>query len=197
MPAVSSRAAVESDGRGCSDYVMTHTETRRHGEKKMTENEIGEIVVDCAVKMHKRLGPGLLESVYETVLCYELHNRGRSIQRQVPVPITYDNMLFTEGFRADLIIDGKVRARATITTHFRTPIHPVRLCCGKGCVGWLCAPFRALPVGRLNARKPAVIIARALRSHPSITSRSCLPCRPSSALRLRLHRPCYAPFAAP
>ena len=74
----------------------------------MTENEIGEIVVDCAVKLHMRLGPGLLESVYETVLCYELQNRGLSVQRQVPIPITYDNMLFTEGFRADLIVDGKV-----------------------------------------------------------------------------------------
>jgi GxxExxY protein len=74
----------------------------------MTENEIGEIVVDCAVKLHMRLGPGLLESVYETVLCYELQKRGLPVQRQVPIPITYDNMLFTEGFRADLIVDGKV-----------------------------------------------------------------------------------------
>jgi GxxExxY protein len=74
----------------------------------MTENEIGESVVDCAVKLHMRLGPGLLESVYETVLCYELQKRGLSVQRQVPIPITYDNMLFTEGFRADLIVDGKV-----------------------------------------------------------------------------------------
>jgi GxxExxY protein len=74
----------------------------------MTENEIVEIVVDCAVKLHMRLGPGLLESVYETVLCYELQKRGLSVQRQVPIPITYDNMLFTEGFRADLIVDGKV-----------------------------------------------------------------------------------------
>jgi GxxExxY protein len=74
----------------------------------MTENEIGEIVVDCAVKLHMRLGPGLLESVYETVLCYELQKRGLSVQRQVPIPITYDNMLFTEGFLADLIVDGKV-----------------------------------------------------------------------------------------
>ncbi len=55
-----------------------------------------------------RLGPGLLESVYETVLYYELQNRCLSIQRQVPVPICYDNIQFTEGFRADLIIDGKV-----------------------------------------------------------------------------------------
>ncbi len=58
----------------------------------MTANEIGEIVVNCAVKVHMRLGPGLLEGVYETVLYYELQNRGRSIQRQVPVPITYASM---------------------------------------------------------------------------------------------------------
>ncbi len=74
----------------------------------MTEYEIGEIVVDCAVKVHMRLGPGLLESLYETVLCHELQNRGLSIQRQVPVPITYGQMQFTEGFRADLIVDGMV-----------------------------------------------------------------------------------------
>jgi len=74
----------------------------------MTENEIGEIVVDCAVKVHMRLGPGLLESVYETVLCYELQNRGRSVQRQVVVPINYDDLLFTEGFRADIVVDDKV-----------------------------------------------------------------------------------------
>ncbi len=55
----------------------------------MTENEIGEIVVDCAVKVPMRLGPDLLESIHETVLCYESRNRGRAIQRQVPVPITY------------------------------------------------------------------------------------------------------------
>ena len=53
---------------GVRTKKMTHTETRRHGEEKMTENGIGTIVVDCAVKMHKRLGPGLLERVYETVL---------------------------------------------------------------------------------------------------------------------------------
>jgi GxxExxY protein len=100
-----------------SDRTVTHVATRKNiltrrheGTEriKMTENEIGESVVDCAVKLHMRLGPGLLESVYETVLCYELQKRGLSVQRQVPIPITYDNMLFTEGFRADLIVDGKV-----------------------------------------------------------------------------------------
>jgi GxxExxY protein len=74
----------------------------------MNENEIGAIVIDCAVKVHMRLGPGLLESVYETVLAYELERRGLSVERQVPVPIFYDDIRFEEGFRADLIVDGKV-----------------------------------------------------------------------------------------
>jgi len=74
----------------------------------MDENEIGGIVVDCAVKVHTRLGPGLLESVYETVLSYELQKRGLCVQRQVAIPIAYDDLLFKEGFRADLVINEKV-----------------------------------------------------------------------------------------
>jgi len=75
---------------------------------EMNENEIGAIVVDCAVKIHMRLGPGLLESVYETVLAYELEKRGLSVERQVPIPIYYDDICFEEGFRADAIVDRKV-----------------------------------------------------------------------------------------
>lgn len=58
--------------------------------------------------MFKRLGPGLLESVYETVLAYELKRRGLQVERQVPVAIVYDNIKFDEGFRADLIVQEKV-----------------------------------------------------------------------------------------
>jgi GxxExxY protein len=74
----------------------------------VNENEIGTIVVDCAIKMHRRLGPGLLESVYEAVLAYELKRRDLSIERQAPIPIVYDDIRFEEGFRADLIVNGKV-----------------------------------------------------------------------------------------
>jgi GxxExxY protein len=74
----------------------------------MNENEIGTIVVDCAVTVHRRLGPGLLESVYETVMAYELQKRALSVKRQVPVPVVYDDIRFEEGFRADLIVNGKV-----------------------------------------------------------------------------------------
>jgi len=74
----------------------------------MNENEIGAIVVDCAVRLHMRLGPGLLESVCETLLAYELRRQNLSVERQVPVPIVYDGIRFDEGFRADLVVNGKV-----------------------------------------------------------------------------------------
>ncbi len=74
----------------------------------MTENEIGTIVVDCAVKLHMELGPGLLESVYEVLLAHRLEKRGLYVERQVNIPIQYDGVRFDEGFRADLIVEGKV-----------------------------------------------------------------------------------------
>jgi GxxExxY protein len=74
----------------------------------MTENEIGSIVVDVAVHVHKELGPGLLETVYEVVLERELSNRGLKVERQIPVKISYKDMVFAEGFRADLLVEGKV-----------------------------------------------------------------------------------------
>lgn len=74
----------------------------------MNENEIGSIIVDSAVRLHRALGPGLLETVYEAVFARGLTKRGLRVQRQVAVPIEYDGQRFDEGFRADLIIDGKV-----------------------------------------------------------------------------------------
>jgi len=74
----------------------------------MDENEIGRIVVDSAIAIHKELGPGLLESVYEVVLARELVERGLKVERQVQVPIEYKGIRFDEGFRADIIVEGKV-----------------------------------------------------------------------------------------
>jgi GxxExxY protein len=74
----------------------------------MTENEIGKIVVDAAFQVHNRLGPGLLESVYETTLAYELRKRGLKVRRQVAIPIRYDDIEFEEGFRADIIVEELV-----------------------------------------------------------------------------------------
>jgi GxxExxY protein len=74
----------------------------------MTENEIGKIIVDSAVAVHRELGPGLLESVYEVILAYELGQRGLGVERQVPIPIRYKGMMFDEAFRADVVVEEKV-----------------------------------------------------------------------------------------
>lgn len=74
----------------------------------MTENEIGKIVVDCAVRLHMELGPGLLETVYEVILAHMLQEEGLEVERQVPVPIVFRGVQFDEGFRADIIVEDKV-----------------------------------------------------------------------------------------
>ena len=74
----------------------------------MTENEIGKAVVDAAYAVHSRLGPGLLESVYETIFAYELKKRGLEVRQQVPIPVVYDEVKIDEGFRADVIVQDLV-----------------------------------------------------------------------------------------
>ncbi len=74
----------------------------------MTENEIGTAVVEAAITVHRELGPGLLESVYETVLVHELQQYGLQVARQVPISIEYLGMHFEEGFRADIVVEDKV-----------------------------------------------------------------------------------------
>jgi GxxExxY protein len=74
----------------------------------MTCNEIGTIVVDCAVALHMETGPGLFETVYEVVLAHDLKTRGLHAERQVPVPIELRGIAIDEGFKADMIIEEKV-----------------------------------------------------------------------------------------
>src|SRR5262245_38097400 len=71
----------------------------------LSENELARIVVDAAFKVHTKLGPGLLESVYEVVLAHELRKQKLKAERQVPIPIVYESIQFEEGFKADLIVD--------------------------------------------------------------------------------------------
>ena len=75
---------------------------------QLSKNEIAREIVDAAFHIHKALGPGLLETVYEVVLARELEKRGLSVVRQQPVPIVFGDLKFDEGFRADLIVEGKV-----------------------------------------------------------------------------------------
>jgi GxxExxY protein len=76
--------------------------------RKMTENEIGKIIIDTAIAVHKEIGPGLLETVYEVILSHKLEKYGLSIERQVPIPIEYHGIKFDEGFRADILVNNKV-----------------------------------------------------------------------------------------
>lgn len=64
----------------------------------MKENEIGKAVVDSAIAVHRGLGPGLLETVYEVALAHELQKRGLRVERQIPISIQYDGLKFDEGF---------------------------------------------------------------------------------------------------
>ena len=75
---------------------------------KMTENVIATIIVDACYKIHTTLGPGLLESVYESVLHYELKKRGLSVTKQQMIPVFYDGIQFDDGYRADFIVEDKV-----------------------------------------------------------------------------------------
>ena len=74
----------------------------------MTENDVAKEIVDAAFKVHTALGPGLLESVYEAVLAYELKKRGLRVARQQPIPVIYESVKIEEGFRTDLIVENKV-----------------------------------------------------------------------------------------
>ena len=70
----------------------------------MTENEIAKIIVDCCFKIHTSLGPGLLKSVYETILCKELEKRGLNFERQKGIDVFYEGLKMERGFRADIIV---------------------------------------------------------------------------------------------
>ena len=74
----------------------------------MTENEVATQIVDVAFKIHTAYGPGLLESVYETIMAYELGKRGLQVRRQQPIPLIHETIRMEVGFRADLIVENKV-----------------------------------------------------------------------------------------
>ena len=74
----------------------------------MDENQISKIIVDCCYRIHKNLGPGLLESVYLEILIYELKKAGLQCEKEVGVPVNYEDVKLDLGFRADLIVEKKV-----------------------------------------------------------------------------------------
>jgi GxxExxY protein len=73
----------------------------------MSENQIATVVIDCAMKVHQRLGPGLLESAYQECLFYELKSRGIEVTKQHPMPLYYETIKMDVGYRLDLLIENK------------------------------------------------------------------------------------------
>jgi GxxExxY protein len=88
--------------------------------------QIATAIVDAAFKVHTRLGPGLLESAYRTILIYELRKRGFDVRSEVPVPIVYDEVKLDAGYRLDLLVNGRVivEVKAVEALH---PIHTAQL----------------------------------------------------------------------
>jgi GxxExxY protein len=72
------------------------------------ENELSKIIVDCAFKVYKRLGPGLLENTYEVCLCHEMSKQGLKVERQKGLPLNYDEIKLEVGYRLDILVEEKV-----------------------------------------------------------------------------------------
>ncbi len=92
----------------------------------MIENEVGDALLGAAMKVHSVLGPGLLESAYETCLVHELGKRGLDIQRQVALPLIYDGIKLDAGYRLDLLINDRIIVELKSVDKF-LPIHTAQL----------------------------------------------------------------------
>lgn len=87
---------------------MNETQRHRGTEKNFFDSDLTETIIGCAIEVHRALGPGLLESVYEECLCYELQLKGLNIERQKILPIAYKEVKLEAGYRLDLVVEGKV-----------------------------------------------------------------------------------------
>lgn len=74
----------------------------------MDIEDVATVAIDCGFKLHTQLGPGLLESAYEALMAHSLTKRGLMVERQRPVPIRFDGVAIEEGFRLDLLVEGKL-----------------------------------------------------------------------------------------
>jgi len=74
----------------------------------MTENELSNIIIGCAIDVHKQLGPGLLESAYQECLLYELRQAGLEVIKEKPMPVVYKEVKLNHGYRIDLLVEDKV-----------------------------------------------------------------------------------------
>jgi len=89
----------------------------------MTENQIAKIIVNTSYDIHVKLGPGLLESVYEEILYFELGEQGLKVERQKPIPVFWKGIKMKVGFRADLVVENKVIVELK-SVEYIAPVHP-------------------------------------------------------------------------
>ena len=92
----------------------------------MEINQITEKIIGCAIEVHKRLGPGLLESAYEECLSYELRNAGFSIERQIPVLVVYKEIKLEMGYRIDILVENAVVLELKSIDAF-APVHEAQI----------------------------------------------------------------------
>ena len=95
-------------------------------KRHYTQNELASIIVDCCYHIHVDLGPGLLESVYEEILFFELTNLGLTVERQKALPVIWKNVKLDVGYRTDLIIEDKVIVEIKSVEQIH-PVHPKQL----------------------------------------------------------------------
>src|SRR5690242_13321322 len=98
----------------------------------MKHNEITQIIIDTAVAIHRRLGPGLLESVYLEILAHELRRRGLRVEKEVPIPLLWNKLRFEVCFRADLVVEDMVivelkSIESVAAVHLKTLLTYLRL----------------------------------------------------------------------
>jgi GxxExxY protein len=102
------------------------TEATESTEPIKDANKLTEIVIGCAIEVHRALGPGLLESAYEICLCRELSLRGIPFERQVAIPVDYKGVKLDCGYRADLVVDGKILVEIKAVDQL-APIHEAQV----------------------------------------------------------------------
>ncbi len=92
----------------------------------MTENEIAKVIVQTAFDLHKSMGPGLLESVYENALAFDLRGKGLQVEQQIPMPLIYKEVKFDVGYRLDLLVEKKVIIELK-SVELLAPVHYAQL----------------------------------------------------------------------
>jgi GxxExxY protein len=106
------------------EKIKDHRQDAKTPRKDLSdvEEDLANSIVDAAIKVHTVLGPGLLESVYEACLTYELEKRGHLVKRQVVLPIQYDTLTLDAGLRLDMVVDGLVVLELKAVEHL-LPVH--------------------------------------------------------------------------